>query len=217
MIHLELFFFGESSIHRADGNSGPLYVRAYGKPKGAIPCYFHRMKTWIVTVVLTLGAPLIGQTYAGLGFGVSSGAGLYAEHFIHPKWSLEANAGVPAAGFGVNYVLSNPKSKQLGIAYTPKQLERRSSRLMIGLTITAAILPDVGLFQYRFWNVGLHQVVRKTDFGMELGWICGAIVAGPSGSFYPQYFSTPGVQFTIGRALFVPGPLQRLKKRVGKD
>jgi len=41
----------------------------------------------------------------------------------------------------------------------------------------------------------------------------GNIVSGPPGSDYPQPFSWPGVQFTIGRSLFDPGPLRRLKQR----
>ena len=63
------------------------------------------MKRWILAAALTSSTALFGQTYAGLGFGVSTGAGLYAEHFVHPKWSVEANVGIPAVGFGVNYVL----------------------------------------------------------------------------------------------------------------
>jgi len=48
---------------------------------------------------------------------------------------------------------------------------------------------------------------------MELGWMRGAIVSGPPGNVYPQPFISPGIQFTIGRQLFVPGPLKRLKQR----
>jgi hypothetical protein len=176
------------------------------------------MKQWILAAALTSSTALLGQTYAGLGFGVSTGAGLYAEHFVHPKWSLEANVGIPAAGFGVNYVIhSAPNGRiQMGRAYTAKELFRRGpsgGRLTAGVNFTGAILPDVGLFQYGFWHLGLHHTARKTDFGMELGWMRGAIVTGPSGSSYPQPFSSPGIQFTIGRQLFVPGPLKRLKQR----
>ena len=173
------------------------------------------MKRWIFAAALGASTALLGQTYAGLGFGVTSGAGLYAEHFIHPKWSLEANIGIPAVGFGVNYVLNDPQRVKMG----PAQLIPRgkksvnTGRLTAGVTFTGAILPDVGLFQYRFWNLGLHKTIRKTDFGMELGLMHGAIVTGPSGSTYPQPFASPGIQFTLGRALFQPGPLKRLKQR----
>ena len=177
------------------------------------------MKAWIFATGCLASITLFGQTYAGLGFGVSSGAGLYAEHYVHPKWSLEANIGIPAAGFGVNYVLYNaPKGRriQMGEMFTPKSLANRPSsggRLTAGVNFTGAVLPDVGLFQYRFWHLGLHHTARKTDFGMELGWMRGAIVSGPPGSPYPQPFNSPGIQFTIGRQLFVPGPLKRLKQR----
>jgi hypothetical protein len=178
------------------------------------------MKAWILAAGYLAGTALLGQTYAGLGFGVTTGAGLYAEHYIHPKWSLEANIGIPAVGFGVNYVLHNSRRVQLGRVHDAQKLFRRgqkgmnSGRLTAGVTITGAILPDVGLFQYRFWNLGLHKTIRKTDFGMELGLMRGAIVTGPSGSTYPQPFISPGIQFTLGRSLFEPGPLKRLKQRV---
>ena len=175
------------------------------------------MKAWILAAALTSSAALFGQTYSGLGFGVSTGAGIYAEHFVHPKWSVEANMGIPAVGFGVNYVLHGAPSRiQLGQVYSTKELFRRGQyggRLTAGVNLTGAILPDVGLFQYRFWHLGLHHSVRKSDFGMELGFMHGAIVTGPAGSPYPQPFSSPGIQFTIGRQLFVPGPLKRLKQR----
>lgn len=178
------------------------------------------MKCWIFAAALGASTALLGQTYAGLGFGVTSGAGLYAEHYIHPKWSLEANIGVPAVGFGVNYVLKDSRMRvQNGRLHSAEKLFPRgkknvnTGRLTAGVTITGAVLPDVGLFQYRFWNLGLHKTIRKTDFGMELGLMRGAIVTGPSGSTYPQPFASPGIQFTLGRALFQPGPLKRLKQR----
>jgi hypothetical protein len=177
------------------------------------------MKLWIFTAGFLVSTTLLGQTYAGLGFGVTTGAGLYAEHYVHPKWSLEANIGVPAVGFGVNYVLHDSRQIQLGKAYSAEKLFPRgkkganSGRLTAGITFTGAVIPDVGLFQYRFWNLGLHKTIRKTDFGMELGLMRGAIVNGPSGSTYPQPFASPGIQFTLGRALFQPGPLKRLKQR----
>ena len=68
------------------------------------------MKAWIFAAGCLASIPLFGQTYAGLGFGVSSGAGLYAEHYVHPKWSVEANIGIPAVGFGVNYVLHSAQN-----------------------------------------------------------------------------------------------------------
>jgi hypothetical protein len=178
------------------------------------------MKRWIFAAGCLASTALLGQTYAGLGFGVTSGAGLYAEHYIHPKWSLEANIGIPAVGFGVNYVLHDARRVQLGKVYSAEELFQRgkksknTGRLTAGVTLTGAILPDVGLFQYRFWNLGLHKTIRKTDFGMELGLMRGAIVTGPSGSTYPQPFTSPGIQFTLGRSLFEPGPLKRLKQRV---
>lgn len=174
------------------------------------------MKAWIFAAGCLASMTLLGQTYAGLGFGVTTGAGIYAEHYIHPKWSLEANIGVPAVGFGANYVLHDSRRVQLGKVYSGEKLFTRmnSGRLTAGVTFTGAILPDVGLFQYRFWNLGLHKTIRKTDFGMELGLMRGAIVAGPSGSTYPQPFASPGIQFTLGRSLFQPGPLKRLKQRV---
>lgn len=176
------------------------------------------MKAWIFATGCLASITLFGQTYAGLGFGVSSGAGLYAEHYVHPKWSVEANIGIPAVGFGVNYVLHSapPTRIQMGRVHTGKELFRRGQsrgRLTAGVNFTGAVLPDVGLFQYRFWHLGLHHTARKTDFGMELGWMRGAIVSGPPGSAYPQPFISPGIQFTIGRQLFVPGPLKRLKQR----
>jgi hypothetical protein len=180
------------------------------------------MQAWIFGVAFAASSVLFGQTYAGLGFGVSSGAGLYAEHFFHPKWSVEANMGLPAVGFGMNYVLHESRGGrlQLGILYSTEEYYRlakkskNTGRLTAGVTFTGAILPDVGLFQYRFWNLGLHKTIRKTDFGMELGLMSGAIVTGPSGSTYPQPFTSPGIQFTLGRSLFEPGPLKRLKQRV---
>jgi len=178
------------------------------------------MKAWILAAGCLASTALLGQTYAGLGFGVTTGAGLYAEHYIHPKWSLEANIGIPAVGFGVNYVLHDSRRVQVGRVYDAKKLFPRgqkgtnSGRLTAGVTLTGAILPDVGLFQYRFWNLGLHKTIRKTDFGMELGLMRGAIVTGPSGSTYPQSFTSPGIQFILGRSLFEPGPLKRLKQRV---
>jgi hypothetical protein len=178
------------------------------------------MKLWIFTAGFLASTTLLGQTYAGLGFGVTSGAGLYTEHYFHPKWSLEANLGVPAVGFGVNYVLHDSRRLHVGRVHNAQKLFPRgqkganSGRLTAGVTLTGAILPDVGLFQYRFWNLGLHKTIRKTDFGMELGLMRGAIVTGPSGSTYPQPFTSPGIQFTLGRSLFEPGPLKRLKQRV---
>ena len=178
------------------------------------------MKLWIFTAGFLASTTLLGQTYAGLGFGVTTGAGLYAEHYVHPKWSLEANIGVPAVGFGVNYVLHDSRRRiQNGKLYSAEKLFPRgktsvnTGRLTAGITFTGAVIPDVGLFQYRFWNLGLHKTIRKTDFGMELGLMHGAIVNGPSGSTYPQPFASPGIRFTLGRALFQPGPLKRLKQR----
>lgn len=178
------------------------------------------MKAWILAAGCLASASLLGQTYAGLGFGVTTGAGLYAEHYIHPKWSIETNIGIPAVGFGVNYVLHDSRRLHEGRVHDAQKLFRRvqkganSGRLTVGVTLTGAILPDVGLFQYRFWNLGLHKTIRKSDFGMELGLMRGAIVTGPSGSTYPQPFTSPGIQFTLGRSLFEPGPLKRLKQRV---
>jgi hypothetical protein len=177
------------------------------------------MKLWIFTAGFLASTTLLGQTYAGLGFGVTTGAGLYAEHYFHPKWSLEANLGIPAVGFGVNYVLHDSRRLRVGRVHNAQNLFPRgkkgpnSGRLTAGVTLTGAVLPDVGLFQYRFWNLGLHKTIRKTDFGMELGLMRGAIVTGPSGSTYPQPFTSPGIQFTLGRSLFEPGPLKRLKQR----
>jgi hypothetical protein len=177
------------------------------------------MKLWIFTAGFLASTTLLAQTYAGLGFGVTTGAGLYTEHHFHPKWSLEANLGVPAVGFGVNYVLHDSRRLRVGRVNNAQKLFPRgqksanSGRLTAGVTLTGAILPDVGLFQYRFWNLGLHKTIRKTDFGMELGLMRGAIVTGPSGSTYPQPFTSPGIQFTLGRSLFEPGPLKRLKQR----
>ena len=179
------------------------------------------MNKLIFATLLIYSATTHGQTFAGLGFGVSSGAGFYAEHYFQPKWSLEANIGVPALGFGVNYVVLESRERfQNGRLYSAEELfprgkkSKNTGRLTAGVTLTGAILPDVGLFQYRFWNLGLHKTIRKTDFGMELGLMRGAIVTGPSGSTYPQPFTSPGIQFTLGRSLFEPGPLKRLKQRV---
>jgi hypothetical protein len=177
------------------------------------------MKKLFIIVVPLFGLSLTGfaQTFAGLGFGVCTGAGMYAEHFIHPNWSIEVNIGIPAAGFGMNYTIQrkmrpssggNASSKMHLLKRKPKS----TGRLTVGLNFNTAILPDVGLFRYSFLNVGLHHMSRKTDYGMELGWMRGAIVTGPSGSSYPQPFSVPGIQFTIGHALFEPGPLKRLRQ-----
>lgn len=179
------------------------------------------MKAWIIGVAVLASTALWGQTYAGLGFGVTTGAGIYAEHYFHPKWSLVVNAGIPAVGFGVNYVLRESPGRrlQIGALNSKEEIYRRAKnnknagRLTAGVTFTGAVLPDVGLFQYRFWNLGLHKTFRKTDFGMELGWMRGDIIAGPTGNTYPQPFTSPGIQFTLGRALFQPGPLRRLRQR----
>jgi len=149
------------------------------------------MNKLIFATLLIYSATAHGQTFAGLGIGVSSGAGFYAEHYFQPKWSLEANIGVPALGFGVNYVVLESRERfQNGRLYSAEELfprgkkSKNTGRLTAGVTLTGAILPDVGLFQYRFWNLGLHKAIRKTDFGMELGLMRGAIVTGPSGSTY---------------------------------
>ena len=187
----------------------------------SLKLYFHRMNKLIFATLLMYSATTHGQTFAGLGFGVSSGAGFYAEHYFQPKWSLEANIGIPALGFGVNYVVLESRERfQNGRLYSAEELiprgkkSKKTGRLTAGVTLTGAILPDVGLFHYRFWNLGLHKTIQKTDFGMELGLMRGAIVTGPSGSTYPQYFTSPGLQFTLGRSLFEPGPLMRLKQRM---
>ena len=198
----------------------PAYLFFTSSLDKSLLLYFHRMNKLIFATLLIYSATAHGQTFAGLGFGVSSGAGFYAEHYFQPKWSLEANIGIPALGFGLNYVLYDARRVQLGKVYSTEQFFQRgkksknTGRLTAGVTLTGAILPDVGLFQYRFWNLGLHKTIRKTDFGLELGLMRGAIVTGPSGSTYPQYFTSPGLQFTLGRSLFEPGPLMRLKQRM---
>jgi len=173
------------------------------------------MKAWIFAASSLVSTALFSQTYAGLGFGVSSGAGVFVEHFIVPNWSLEANLGIPAVGFGVNRTIyrETEKVKSFMGLNGRKEKERTSGRIALGANLNAGIIPDVGLFKYGFFNLSLHKVNRRMDYGMEVGWMVGNIVSGPPGSDYPQRFSWPGVQFTIGRSLFEPGPLRRLKQR----
>ena len=173
------------------------------------------MKAWIFASFSLVSTAIFGQTYAGLGFGVSSGAGVFVEHFVVPNWSLEANLGIPAVGFGVNRTLykETEKVKSFMSMNGRKEKERTSGRVALGVNLNAGIIPDVGLFQYGFFNVSLHKVTRRIDYGMEVGWMVGNIVSGPPNSDYPQAFHWPGVQFTIGRSLFEPGPLRRLRQR----